>query len=151
MPRITVFQLYLLRAMYLLVVIGLSITIWPEIIFPSTRTADAYSVIHSFLGAMTVLSFLGLRYPLQMLPVLLFELIWKTMWVIFYAIPAWMTTGLDTYAADVLFACTIGIVLTPIAIPWRYVIAHYVKSAGGPWRKSISTGIGLSNDPTHRM
>lgn len=151
MPTITILQLYLLRAMYLFVVIGLSLTIWPEIIFPSTRTADAYSVIHSFLGAMTVLSLLGVRYPLQMLPVLLFELTWKTMWVIFYAIPAWITTGLDAYAADVLFACVIGIVLTPIAIPWRYVIARYVESAGEPWSKPINTEVGLANDPIHRI
>lgn len=140
MPRISVFQLYLLRAMYFLVAIGLSLTIWPQIMFPSTRTADAYSVIQSMLGAMTILSLLGLRYPLQMLPVLLFEFIWKTMWVCFYAVPVWMAaTGLDAYAADVLFACAIGIVLTPIAIPWKYVVARYIKAAGDPWKKSINT------------
>lgn len=139
MPRITVLQLYLLRAMYLLIAIGLSLTIWPEIIFPSARTANPYSVINSMLGAMALLSLLGVRYPLQLLPVLLFELTWKTMWVLFYAVPVWMTTGLDTYAADVLFACGIGIVLTPIVIPWKYVIARYVKAEGDPWRRSINT------------
>lgn len=151
MPRTTLFQLHLLRAMYFFIAIGLSLTIWPEIIFPSTRTANPYSVINSMLGAMTLLSLLGLRYPLQMLPVLLFELVWKIMWVLFYAVPVWMTTGLDTYAADVLFACAMGIVLTPIAIPWKYVIARYIKAAGDPWKKSINTHVGLSSDPVRRV
>lgn len=117
-------QLYLLRAMYLLIAVGLGLTIWPLIISPEVRVADPHSVIQSILGAFSLLSLVGLRYPLQMLPILLFELIWKTVWVLVFALPVWLHSGLDEYATGVLFACVMGVVLTPIVIPWRYVIAR---------------------------
>lgn len=133
-PIITMRQLHFLRAMYLLIVVGLSITTWPAILFPETRGTNQDTVIYCFLGAFCLLSLLGLRYPLQMLPILLFELLWKTMWVIAFAIPAWLNGGLDEYAMGVAFACIFGIVLTPIAIPWKYTYQRYVKAAGDPWR-----------------
>lgn len=130
MPEMTKLQLYLLRAMYLLIAVGLGLTVWPLIIAPAERMADPHSVIQSILGSFCLLSLVGLRYPLQMLPILLFELIWKTLWVLGFALPVWLRTGLDEYAAGVLFACAMGVVLTPIAIPWRYLAARHF-SAGG--------------------
>lgn len=128
MPDVTKLQLYLLRAMYLLIAVGLGLTVWPSIIAPAERMADPHSVIQSILGAFCLLSLVGLRYPLQMLPILLFELIWKTLWVLGFALPVWLRTGLDEYATGVVFACAMGIVLTPIAIPWRYVAAQFAFS-----------------------
>ncbi|WP_331346213.1 hypothetical protein [Cellvibrio sp. UBA7661] len=120
---VTKVQMILLRAMYLLVVVGLGLTIWPSIIVPETRVTDPHSVIQSMLGAFSLLALVGLRYPLQLLPILLFELMWKTLWVLVFALPVWLQTGLDEYAKGVLFACVMGIVLTPFVIPWRYVMA----------------------------
>ena len=124
MPEVTKLQLYLLRAMYLLIAVGLGLTVWPSIIAPAERMADPHSVIQSILGAFCLLSLVGLRYPLQMLPILLFELLWKTLWVLGFALPVWLRTGLDEYAAGVMFACAMGIVLTPIAVPWWYLFAR---------------------------
>lgn len=136
MIELKIWQLHLLRAMYLLIVVGLGITIWPSIIFPENTVADPHTVIQSILGAFSVLAVLGLRYPIQMLPILLFELVWKTIWVVAFALPMWLDQGLDEYAAEVLVACTMGIVLTPIVIPWKFVINKYLKSAGDPWTNS---------------
>lgn len=127
-------RLHLLRAMYLLVVIGLALTAWPAVLFPAGRVADSHSVVQSMLTAFSILCLLGLRYPLQMIPVLLIEIIWKCTWVIAFALPVKIQTGLDEYAAGVLFACVMGIILTPIAIPWGYVYQHYIKAAADPWR-----------------
>ena len=120
---VTKVQMILLRAMYLLIVVGLGLTIWPSIIVPDARIADPHSVIQSMLGAFSLLALVGLRYPLQLLPILLFELMWKTVWVLVFALPVWLQTGLDEYTKGVLFACVMGIVLTPFVIPWRYVMA----------------------------
>ena len=133
MPNVSTLRLFLLRAMYLLIAVGLAINVWPEIIAPPDLAAGPESVIRALLGALALLSLLGLRYPLKMLPILLFELLWKVIWVAASALPMWLGPGLDTYASDSLFACLIGVVLVPLVIPWGYVVQSYWRSPGEPW------------------
>lgn len=134
MNELSILRLYLLRAMYLLIAVGLAVTVWPYIVSPPNLTAGPGSVIRALLGALAVLSVLGLRYPLQMLPLLLFELLWKVIWVVASAIPMWLGPGLDEYASDTLFACLMGVVLVPIVMPWGYVVRRYVRAPAEPWR-----------------
>jgi len=133
MSNISTLRLYLLRAMYLLIAVGLAITIWPVILSPPNLVAGPTSVIRALLGALAVLALLGLRYPIQMLPLLLFELLWKVIWVVASALPMWLGPGLDEYASETLFACFIGVVLVPIVIPWGFVLEHYYRAPGDPW------------------
>jgi hypothetical protein len=133
MNEINLLRLYLLRAMYALIAVGLATTVWPHILSPPNVVAGPTSVIRALLGALAVMSLLGLRYPLQMLPLLLFEFLWKVIWVGASALPMWLGPGLDAYASDTLFACLMGVVLVPIVIPWGYVLEHYVRSPGAPW------------------
>ena len=135
MNQVGTLRLYLLRAMYVFIAVGLAFTVWPSILFPPNTIANANTVIRALLGGLALVAALGVRYPLQMLPVLLFELLWKTIWVVAFAVPMWFHGGLDSYASDTLFACMLGVILVPIVIPWGYVFEHYVRAAGDPWRK----------------
>lgn len=131
--EVSTLRLYLLRAMYALIAVGLGLTIWPLIVTPPFN-ADAGSVVRALLGALALLAALGIRYPLKMLPLLIFELLWKVIWVVASALPMWLGPGLDAYAAETLFACLIGVVLVPLVIPWGYFHAHYIRAPGEPWR-----------------
>ncbi|HEX8609951.1 MAG TPA: hypothetical protein VF800_01510 [Telluria sp.] len=142
MNDMSTLRLYLLRAMYLLLVVGLGLTMWPAIIAPPAVAANASTVVRSLLGALCLLSVLGLRYPLQMLPLLIFELAWKIIWVLAFALPMWMGPGLDAYAAETLFACAIGIVLVPLVLPWGYIARHYLRAPGTPWTTPSPTAAG---------
>lgn len=135
MSEVSTLRLYLLRAMYLLLAVGLGLTIWPYIIFPANSAADANTVVEALLGALALLSVVGIRYPIRMLPLLLFELLWKIIWVIAFALRMMLDTGLDAYASETLFACLIGVVLVPVVIPWRYVSKHFISATGDPWLK----------------
>jgi hypothetical protein len=135
MSNISTVRLYLLRAMYLLIAVGLAFTVWPVIVSPPDSVAGPGSVIRALLGALAVLSLFGLRYPIQMLPLLLFELLWKVIWVVASALPMWLGPGLDEYAYETLFACLMGVVLVPIVIPWGLVVQRYFRAPGEPWRK----------------
>jgi hypothetical protein len=85
------------------------------------------------LVAMSLLCFLGLRYPLQMLPILLFELGWKFIWVAVVVVPLWISNQLDPATLQVFYSCLVVLIVLAV-IPWRYVIAHYVRKPGDRWR-----------------
>ena len=133
MNDVSLFRLYLLRAIYLLISVGLAFTIWPQIIHHPTPWSLWHGVGCSLLGAVSVLAFLGIRYPLKMLPVLFFELIWKSIWLIAVALPLWSSGKMDTDNLETAQNCLMGIIV-PLVIPWSYVWTHYVKMRGDRWK-----------------
>ena len=76
--EVPLWRLYALRAAYLLLVVGLGIEIWPGIIRHEKPWELMYGVVQCVLAAVSLLALLGLRYPLQMLPLLFFEIVWKS-------------------------------------------------------------------------
>lgn len=133
MTELSLFRLHLLRAAYLLLVVGLGLTMWPAMIGHSLSWPLMNSVVAAMLCAVAVLAAFGLRYPLQMLPVLLFELAWKAIWLVAVALPLWSAGQIDARTWETVRDCLLGIVLVPI-IPWSYVLAHYVRRPGERWR-----------------
>ena len=127
--RVSLLRLYVLRATYLLLVVGLGAMIVPPIL---SHEPAARGVIPSLLGAVWVLAFLGLRHPLRMLPVLMFELAWKAIWLVFFGLPQW-SSGIrpPTFAEDAA-NITAGVILMPLVIPWGYVWRHYFSTASTP-------------------
>ena len=128
---VSLVRLYVLRATYLLLVVGLGAMIVPPLV---THEPAARGVIPSLLGALWLLAFLGLRYPLQMLPLLLFEFAWKTIWFLDYGLPQWLTGHKPPTFADDFFAIVLGVILMPIVIPWGHVWRRYIRAPGNRWR-----------------
>jgi hypothetical protein len=140
MPEVSTFRLYLLRAMYLLMAVGLGVTIWPGVLHHPTDLALMRAVVRSLLGAVCLLAVLGIRYPLKMLPLLFFEFVWKSTWVMAFGLPLWAAHQLDPDAQETMKACLMGVVLVPLVLPWRYVLANYVKVPGDRWGKRAAPG-----------
>jgi hypothetical protein len=137
MNQVSQFRLHVLRALYLLVVVGLGVTLMPQVLFPK-RPMEVWEFFRGVETCMMIafwlLCALGMRYPLQMLPVLMWELIWKTIWLILVPLPMWLNGTLDEKMMPNVFA--IGcVVLVYLAMPWSYVYQHYVKKQGDAWRK----------------
>ncbi|MBC8133035.1 MAG: hypothetical protein H7X95_08650 [Deltaproteobacteria bacterium] len=133
MSEVSTFRLYLLRAMYLLIVVGLGVTIWPGIVSPPENLPHMDSVVRSVLGAVSLLAALGIRYPLKMLPLLFFELVWKSIWLLVFGLPLWSAQRLDPTTLETLKGCLMGVVLVPLVTPWGYVFRHYLKARGDRW------------------
>ena len=124
-------RIYVLRATYLLLVIGLGAMIVPDIV---SHPVISRGVIPSLLGAVWVLAFVGLKYPLEMLPLLMFEFAWKSIWMVAYGLPQWSAGQLPPTFAEDSFNIGLGVILMPIVIPWGYVFRHYIKQSGARWR-----------------
>jgi hypothetical protein len=133
MNEVSPFRLYILRGMYLFIVIGLSIYLWPSVLNPNKHWELMEGQASCMLAAFSLVCLLGLRFPLQMLPVLLWEVIWKTLWLILVPLPQWMAGHVDDSIKPSIFAISM-VVLVYIAIPWHYVFTHYVKASGDRWR-----------------
>ena len=128
--EVSLARLYALRAMYLLLVIGGAIVFLPQLI---GHEPTARGVIPSMLAGVWVLACFGLRYPLQMLPLLLFELVWKTIWLIDYGLPQWMAGVNTAQFTEDFKAIAFAPVLLILIIPWGYVFRHYLKKPGARW------------------
>ena len=91
----SMFRLYLMRLLYLLNFVMLGLSVWPEIINHAGAWDSVKGVAFSFWAALSVLSGLGLRYPVKMLPLLLLQLLYKAIWVIAVALPVWSAFRID--------------------------------------------------------
>ena len=130
--EVPAWRLYLLRAMYLLVVVGLGSLVWPQFFHRTHPWALDDGIIACMLLAFSLLALLGLRYPLQMLPILLWELVWKAVWLGVIAWPLWRSGQMDAATSANAFACSL-VVLVLVAMPWRFVFDHYVRKQGDRW------------------
>ena len=124
-------RVYVLRFVYLLIGLGEGSQIAP-ILFNHEPTARG--VIPSLLAGMCVLDLAGIKYPRQMLPLLLFEFAWKYIWFFAFGLPQWLSGQQPPTFAEDFFNIGFGVLLMPFVIPWGYVWRHYVKAAGDRWR-----------------
>lgn len=131
--ELSLFRLYTLRAAYLVLAAGLGTYVWPIVIRHSNELAAAEGVRFGLLAGLGLTAALGLRYPVQMLPLLLFELTWKTIYLVAFAWPLWSAHQVDAAVAADINACLMVVIFVPL-IPWRYVIGHYVLKRGDRWK-----------------
>ena len=134
MTDVSTFRLYVLRVTYLLLFVGLAFDQWPSLIHHPDTWTLMRGVVCALLSAVSLLAVLGLRYPLQMLPLLLFEVVWKSIWLIAFALPLWSAHRIDPNTGETVKTLLGSIVFFPLVIPWPYVLAHYVRKPGDRWR-----------------
>jgi hypothetical protein len=133
--EVSLLRLYLMRALYLLNFVFLGASVWPGLLEHGPAPWDPmHGIAVSFWAALSTLCALGLRYPLKMLPLLLMQLFYKSVWVLAVGLPLRAAGPLDPTAAELLQVCIGGIVVDLIVIPWPYVFAIYVQQRGDRWR-----------------
>jgi hypothetical protein len=126
-------RLHLMRAGYLFIGLGLATVKWPMIVDGAASLPLFEGVVACLLTAMSLLALVGLRYPVRMLPVLLFEVGWKLLWLSVVALPRALDGELDSATREVLVNCSLVVVVTAV-IPWRFAWRRYVTGTGDPWR-----------------
>jgi len=131
--EVSAFRLNLMRFGYLVLFVGLGLSVWPGLIHNEGWTSSR-AAASCLLATLSLLAGLGLRYPLQMLPLLLFELAWKAIWLIAIGLPHWLAHDMDAGTRQMAITCLAAMVIVPLLIPWPYVFANYVKKPGDRWR-----------------
>ena len=132
-PQLSVTQLNVMRAGYLFMGVGLVVVKWP--LLTDASTMPLYEgVTLCLLTAMSLLAFLGLRYPARMLPVLVFETTWKLLWLGLVALPQAADGTLDAATQEVLVNCSLVVVIIAVT-PWRHVWLQFVRTEGDRWSR----------------
>jgi len=131
--ELRLWRLNLMRAGYAFMVVGLALVKWPVVIGYDRSTPLYEGIVAVLLTAMSLLAFLGLRYPVRLLPILLFESLWKLIWLSVVALPAMVADDVDKAMQEVIVNCSLVVIILAV-IPWGYVWRHYVTAKGDAWR-----------------
>ena len=129
---VSLWRLYVLRALYALMAAWLGSIQLQAFLHHAHWTLNS-GVAHSFLLALALLSIVGIRYPLGMLPLLVYELLWKMIWLCGIALPLWAASQVDADTRKAFFQIAPVIVLVPL-LPWGYIFSNYLKKPADRWR-----------------
>ena len=133
-PPIATWRINAVRFAFLLMAFVMGSIVWRQVLFESADWEWQCGLAKSMLAALALLSLLGVRYPVQMLPLMLYEISWKTVWIVLIAGRAWLN-GKWTSEIEALFNDCIGIVIVYLVMPWRYVWARYIVQPMEPLRQ----------------
>lgn len=127
-------RLNLLRAVYLLMALGSGWLNWTQILDPDRQWELMQGVVTCMLGAMALLSVLGIFQPLRMLPLLFWEMTWKLIWLVRVALPQALSGTMDPGVEANLFPVGLVVIIL-LATPWDHVWRRYLRGTIEPWRK----------------
>ena len=125
-------RLNLMRVGYAVMGVGLAVVRWPDVIGYDYSMPLYEGVVAVLLTAMSLLAFLGLRYPVRLLPILLFESLWKLIWLSVVALPAVVAGEVDAAMNETIFNCSLVVIVLAV-VPWPYVWQRYVTAQGDRW------------------
>ncbi len=129
--EVSLARLYAIRALALLGIYSLI----PVIQALAVAAPGERGVQRAMIAGLWVMAFFILRYPLKFLPVLLFEMVWKVVWLLAYGLPQWRSgSGPPSLTEDLWSIGAFGVLVMPLVIPWSYVWRHYVKAPAERWR-----------------
>jgi hypothetical protein len=128
------YRVNLMRVGYAVMALGLAALKWPIFIRGEAAALPVYEgVVAALLTAMSLLAILGLRYPVRLLPLLVFESAWKLIWLAAVAVPHLLAGDMSAEMGRMLSSIAVVVVILAVT-PWDYVWKRYVRAPGDPWR-----------------
>jgi hypothetical protein len=141
MPKdVSTLRLYVMRFVYLLNFALLGLDVWPTLFKHQGAWDPLKGVAFSFWAALSLLSGLGLRYPMKMVPLLLLQLVYKAVWLAAVALPMWSAVwSTDLTRAMVIRGCC--------GCSWYPLVLRSGKLREGTWREMERARQGSSRAP----
>ena len=125
--KVPYWRQHLMRGLFLLNFIGLAFDNWSSVI-AGTLPVDIYpSVAISFWAAFSLLNLIGVLNPLRFIPILMLQLLYKTVWLLGNYRPAYLSDELTPGQEEFFWICVAGVGLNLLIIPWKYTWHYFVK------------------------
>ena len=119
-------NIYLLRLFYFLMAAFVGTDAWTSLVTHQGPWDHVRAVAYCTWAAYPTLGILGLIHPLKMLPIMLFMIVYKSLWLLFVAYPLWRANALVGSPAEGMARIFIWVVVPMIVVPWGYVFRNYV-------------------------
>ena len=119
-------NIYLLRLLYFLMFIGVGIQTWGTIVNHEGPWDHTKAVAFCVWAAYPTLSLFGLINPLRWLPIVIFMIFYKTLWLLAVAYPLWHAGTLTGSPADEMAHIFIGAPFVALIVPWGYVFRRFL-------------------------
>ena len=128
--EVSLARLYVMRAAAVLGALGLFGAV--TTLFDHAPTERG--MLKAMLSGLWVMTLFAIRYPLKMVPLFLFEFVWKSIWLLAFGLPQWWSGVESPQLSRDLAAIGTGPVIFGLVIPWGYVWRHYIKGPSERWR-----------------
>lgn len=122
-PKINI---YLLRLVFALTFLFVGVDSWTSIITHQGPWDHVKAVAYCVWASYSVLSVLGIIHPLKMIPLLLFQISYKVLWLLVVAYPLWSANQLSGSPAEEMTYTFLWVVLPIVAVPWKYTLKTYL-------------------------
>jgi hypothetical protein len=119
-------NIYLLRVLYFLMLAVMSVDAWTMIFTHEGQLERFRAVAICVWAAYGTLGFFGLFKPLKWLPIVLFMIFYKTLWLIVVSLPLWKSNQLAGSSAEEMTYIFIAAPFMLLIIPWKYFFKNYI-------------------------
>jgi hypothetical protein len=119
-------NIYLLRLLYFLMAIFVATDSWSSIINHQGPWDHLRAVASCVWAAYSTLSVFGLIHPLKWLPIMVFMIFYKALWLLVVAYPLWRANALAGSPAAEMAGVFLMIPLPIVAVPWIYFFKTYI-------------------------
>ena len=122
-------NVYLMRVLYFLMAVFLAMDVWTYILGHKGPWEPQDAMAWSVWAGFSTLAILGVFHPVKMIPILLLEIFYKSLWLILVAYPLWRAGTLAGSPAEQETYVFLPVVIVILIIPWGYVLRNYVIGA----------------------
>ena len=126
-------NIYLLRLLCTLMLLFVAYGSWNNILHHSAGWNNTEAAAWCMWGGYSLVSIIGIFRPLKILPIILFEIIYKITWLLIVAYPLWVDGELEGSPAEARANDFIWVIFPIVAMPWQYFIRSYIL--GRPFKE----------------
>jgi len=132
-------QVWGLRLFYLLMLVFVTPEAWRVLLQHLSPWDPLHAMAFCVWATYPALAVFGLFRPLRWLPLMIFTIGYKTLWLAFYAWPLWNAGKLAGSSAEQMAYSFAPVVLLAAVVPWGYVLRELVGVPSRAMRAAART------------
>jgi hypothetical protein len=122
-------NIYLLRFFYFLMAIFVATDAWKGILTHEGAWDHHRAMNTCVWAAYATLAVFGLINPLRWLPIFVFMIFYKTLWLVVVALPLWRAGALAGSPAAEMAGVYFAAPFLALIVPWKYFFQNFILKA----------------------